>query len=451
MKSRPPNILFLMTDQHRADCLGFAGNPVVRTPHLDRLAATATVFHRAYTPSPICVPSRQAIMSGLLPSHCNCEEYGQDLAPGSMTWSRRLSQHAYQTVACGKLHHMGVDQLQGWNRLIGMHENLDASYIPDRDPEAFHRLLPHQSLAWDPTKEVLRSGVGKGRGIQHDHYAVQGALHYIEEHFTDTYYDRATPDRPLCLKVSLEQPHIPFLAEDEASFAYYLNRVSIYDEPLFDHPAMSHLALRREDGVTPRDLRRMTAAYYAMIEAVDGHFGQVLHALEQVGQNLDDWIIVFTSDHGEMLGQKGVIGKRKFFEGSVRVPLFIRWPKHYPQARAVQENVSLCDLFATLCELTQTPCPSGLDSRSLVPLMEGRTQGWKNEALSQFKSGAERSMMVLRDNLKYQSHGTKFPELLFDLAADPLETQNILHHPKHSGFVSECRAKLKAEFPHYAA
>ena len=110
---KKPNILFLMCDEHRFDVLGYAGNRIIKTPVLDSLAKQAVVFNNAYTPSPICIPARQCLMSGCLPKHCGCEEYGQDLPAGSMTFARCLAAAGYETVACGKLHHMGGDQMQG--------------------------------------------------------------------------------------------------------------------------------------------------------------------------------------------------------------------------------------------------------------------------------------------------------------------------------------------------
>ena len=115
----PPNILFLMSDEHRADITGYAGDPVVRTPTLDGLARTGAVFGNAYTASPICIPGRQAMMSGQFPRTCGCEIFAQDLPTGHMTFARRFSQYAYHTVAAGKLHHTGPDQMQGWSQRIG--------------------------------------------------------------------------------------------------------------------------------------------------------------------------------------------------------------------------------------------------------------------------------------------------------------------------------------------
>lgn len=442
MKS--PNILFLMSDEHRHDVLGFAGNNVVRTPHLDVLARDAVVFNNAYTPSPVCIPGRQAMMAGQFPRTCGCERFGQDLPPHYMTFAHRFSQWAYATVCCGKLHHVGRDQMQGWTQRFAADMFVNENFIEGRNEEAFARYPErHPRWKWPELFELHRARPDTvSRNQRFDARATQAALDFIEEYFVDMTYDRATPERPLLLKVSLIQPHYPYITERE-KLAYYFNRVEPFvNEPTFDHPFLAQHQVKIDfDGASEREVRRATAAYYGMIESVDAHFGSILEALQNVGQNLDDWIVVFTSDHGEMLGEHGVWEKQKFFEGSARVPLFIRWPRQFAP-RIVEENVNLCDLFATLCDLAGLPIPEGLDSRSLMPLMRGETQEWHqcyhNETVSQFRGC---NLMIKRDHLKYQYYGEQMPEVLFDLQRDPAERRDFLHEPEYCERLHACRRR----------
>lgn len=443
---RRPNILFLMTDEHRADVTGYEGDSVIRTPVLDQLAQTGIVFRNAYTPSPICVPGRQCMMSGQLPMTCGCQMYGDDLEPGYMTFARLFSQYAYETVACGKLHHMGVDQMQGWTRRIGAETHVAPRYILDRQDEEFRQLVrPVRDYKWSDAKEIKRAGIGRAYTVVTDEYTVQGALDFIKAHFLDPYWDRAQPDRPLLLKVSLNQPHYPYTAS-AVKFTYYLNRVQPFlDQEVFDHPFLSQRQVRPGIDASEREIRRAVAAYYAMVETADDYFGTVLDALRHAGQDLDDWLIIYTSDHGEMLGQHGIWEKQKFFEASVRVPLIIRWPRRFPGRRVVQENVNLCDLFATLCDLASIPIPSGLDSRSLVPLMRGEADGWDNETISQFSIRHYcDNVMIKRDHLKYQYYGPDMPEVLFDLEKNPEETVNYIDHSDYAERVAAFRVRLAA-------
>ncbi|MBN1671038.1 MAG: sulfatase-like hydrolase/transferase [Kiritimatiellae bacterium] len=452
--SKRPNILFLTSDEHRADVAGYEGNTVVRTPVLDHLARTGVVFRNAYAPSPICVPGRMCMMAGQLPRTCGCERYGQDLPAGHLTWPRVFAQHAYMTTACGKLHHMGPDPMQGWLRRIGMDHMMSPAqpqHIAGHRPEAFAAIAkdPDRERKWSDVKEIKRAGIGVGphTGVW-DEYATVGMEHVIREYLLDSDYDRTERAHPHVLYLGLDNPHYPYLA-DRDKFEYYLNRVQPFlDEQPFEHPWLGKapfwpgpIRVAPDGDVTPREVRRATAAYYANVEACDARYGRVTSLLEQVGENLDEWIIVYTSDHGEMLGEHSIWEKQKFFEASVRVPLIVRWPARLTGGRVVQENVNQCDLFATLCELCDIPVPGGLDSRSLVPLLAGHGEGWNNETVSQFQTD---KLMIKRGHLKYQYYGEKMPEVLFDLETDPKELRNVAADPAYAGAMAQFRKRRAA-------
>jgi choline-sulfatase len=335
--------------------------------------------------------------------------------------------------------------MQGWTARVGGDVSVSPTYIEGLQKDEFMRYFRGlRSVKWSDTKEVLRAGIGRARNVVRDEYVVEGALDCIENHFLDPYYDREQPSRPLLLKVSLIQPHYPYFT-DRARFTYYLNRVQPFlDQSVFDHPFLSQRQVRVGTDVTERDMRRATAAYYGMVETIDEHYGTVLEALRHAGQDLDDWIILYTSDHGEMLGEHGIWEKQKFFEASVRVPLIIRWPKGFEGGRVVSENVSHCDLFATLCDLAGIPVPPGLDSRSLAPLLRGEAADWDNEAVSQF---GYTNVMIKRDQLKYQYYGSEMPEVLFDLERNPEETVNYIGQPEYAEQVAAFRVRL-AELGH---
>jgi choline-sulfatase len=462
-----PNILILMTDEHRADLSGFGGNNVVRTPVLDTIAATGVVFDNAYTPSPVCVPARQCLMAGQLPTTCRCTGW-YDLAPNYYTFARHFSRYGYHTVCAGKLHHEGTDQMQGWMQRIGDECKVAPRYLHDRDEESFrHHSRPFGEYKWSDVKEIARAGAGEAFYQKTDAYNVVGAKNFIESYFLSPYYDREKGNhQPLMLKVSLNQPHYPYFA-DEKLFKYYLNRVEPYlDEPLFEHPFLSERAVRPGVDASPRELRRATAAYYAMVETIDRHFGEVLGALEDVGQDLDDWIVVYMSDHGEMLGEHSIWEKQKFFESSVRVPMVLRPPQSGPGAPGRRrENVSLIDLFPTLCELSNLPVPSGLDGRSLAPLLRDPNgpppESWNNEVVSMFSKSNQpllpeerrawdespihdyggMNLMIKQDDLKYQYYGEHMPEVLFDLVADPTERRNLVEEATYTEAVASFRRR----------
>jgi len=453
---RPPNILFLMSDEHRADVTGYEGSSIVRTPFLDELARTGVVFQNAYTPSPVCVPGRQSMMSGKFPRNCGCEWFGEDLKPGYMTFARRFAQYAYNTVACGRLHHMGVDQMQGWTSRVCGDANVHPMHIADRNNEAAARYRKPQNGTgkWSDAKEILRAGISS---YSRDKRVTEAAQDFIKGYFAGATHDRPRSHQPLLLKVSFMQPHYPYLT-DEEKFNYYLNRVEPFaDQKLFSHPWLSKRSVTPGVDVSEREIKRAMAAYYGMIETIDTHYGQVMDSLEHVGQNLDDWIIIYTTDHGEMLGEHGIWEKKTFFEGSARVPLIIRWPKGFEGGRVVTENVNLCDLFATLCDFCDIPVPDGLDSRTLVPLLKGNSSDWNNETVSQYGN----FLMIKQDSLKYQFYGPQpesvpadpgyktysydpaYEEVLFDLDRDPEELQNFIDDPVYIEKVRQFRQRRR--------
>lgn len=437
MPAKRPNILFLMSDQHRPTVCGWEGDGVVRMPVLNELARTGVVFRNAYTPAPICIPGRQAIMAGQFPRTCKAEQFSHDLEPHYMTWARRLWQYGYDTVCAGKLHHCGADQMQGWSQRIAA----DTSVRPQAWGGRIETSEAQTEVGtgkWKYKKEIERAGIGEGRYQRFDQNVRDQTLQWIEDQMIDPFYDRPRAPAPLCLKVSLLQPHYPFYTSRER-FNYYLNRVPIYqDQPLSEHPMLRV----NQDGsfseVTPRDIRRTTACYYGMIETIDGHYGDILQALRDAGQDLDDWIIVYTTDHGEMLGEHAIWEKSSFYEGSVRVPLIIRWPTRF-RPRVVEENVNLCDLFATLCDLAGIPVPNGLNSRSLVPLMDGHAADWDDEVVSQLFG---KRLMIKQGQLKYMDYGQAgVAEVLFDLATDPDELVNQIDNPHYAKPLTAFRAR----------
>ncbi len=415
------NILFLMADEFRYDAAGFMGNAVARTPNLDRLAEGAMVYDAACTPSPVCVPARQCLATGKYPLHIGCERFGQDIAPGSLTFARSFSEQGYYTTACGKLHHRGPDQMQGWMHRIGAETAVNW-------PEAFAGRSQIGRRKWRGAEDLKESGAGLSPLALHDDYSVRGAEDFLRMHFGGLY--AIPPETPLLLMVSLQQPHFPLLTEREL-LDFYQDRVPVYwNEPASGHPALDARRLGPAEGVDESDVRRATAAYYGMVEQTDRRIGQILQAVEQVGQSLADWIVVFTSDHGEMLGQHGAWGKRSFYEGSVRVPLMVRAPGVPPGRSAAPCN--LVDLYPTLLGLAGLSAPDGLDGRDLFgPDPRGET----------FCQHDGSAFMIRRGNFKYLRF-PHAPEVLFDLAQDPDETRNVIDDPAHAGTVAALRQRL---------
>jgi len=434
-----PNILFLMCDQHRADFTGYEGH-LTRTPTLDWLAQTGARFRNCYAPNPVCVPCRQAMAVGQLPRTCGVTSFHADLPPNAMTFAKRFTQNGYRTVCCGKLHHTGLDQMQGWSWRIGeeMHyapPRIDGYAVPDQ-PRA------KKPGGYGPLESALHAGPGVNPVELVDDYTILGAENFIRLYHANPLMQPVPPDQrePLLLKVSLIAPHDPYVTASE-SYQYYYDRVTLFPEenPL---PEIGGWPPPFGPDQVPADARRRClAAYCAMIEHCDHQFKRVLDALTRAGHDLDDWVIIYCSDHGEMLGEKNLWWKFRFYEGSVRVPLIIRAPRLFSGGAVVTHNVNLCDLFATLCEIAHLPVPDGLDSRSLLPLLHQRADGWDNESISQLNTD---QLMIKRDDLKYIYNETTRTEILFDLAHDPHERINAVADPQHTSALARMRARCAA-------
>ncbi len=451
MTTKRPNILFLMSDQHRPDFTGYEGHPV-RTPCLDWLAETGAQFRNCYAPNPVCVPCRHSLAAGQLPRTCGQESFHGDLQPSSLTFAKRFSQYAYNTVCCGKLHHSGWDQMQGWRKRIGEELNVHTGFVEDRVPEEFARYQQEEGASDAPNfyNSLKRSGVGENPVQFVDEYTVDGALMWMKLQYQNGLRPHnPETDAPVMLKVSLIAPHDPFITDDPEAYAYHLNKA----KPFTDENPLPEMATEKDwpgiwrpgKDLGKNDIRNAHAAYAAMIERIDDQYQQVLDGLEAVGQDLDDWIIVYCSDHGELMGEHNCWWKFKFYDGCVRVPLIIRAPKYFAGGKLITENVNLCDLYATLCDMADIPTPEGLDSRSLVPLAKGEAPNWNDESISQVGG----NLMIKQGTLKYiwfcdTDEGEKRKEVLFDLSLNPEENVNYIDDEKYTEAIEQFRVRCAA-------
>jgi choline-sulfatase len=455
-KHSRPNILFLLSDEHNPTVAGFAGDRVARTSTLDWIAEDGFVFDRAYTPSPICVPARQCILAGQYPRNCGCEGW-LPLAPEYRTYARTLSEAGYQSAGFGKMHLVGTDQMQGYRaRPCG---DVHRSYGPIEKPtpsvdDPQNCEVP---LKWSDEKEVRRAGVGTYPDSK-DRLAVQAMRLHVDSSITGLWYDRHNRAAPALYYLGLQNPHYPYLTE-EPLLRHYLPRVELpRNQDRFDHPFLGRSPwlpqdVEEDQPMGERELLRGRAVYYGKVESMDARAGDALQIIRDAGEDLDEWIIVYASDHGEMIGEHGIWEKQKFFEESARVPLIIRWPAGLGKGRRVSDVVNTIDLFATLCELTGTQTPSGLDSRSLVPLL-GSTSGaaagsdeTPRRSYSFFLQQGFRNAMVVEQSLKYQAYfheeRGRLPEVLFDLAADPGETRDLASDPTYAAQLPRLRDLIR--------
>ena len=419
-----PNILFLMADQLAAPALPAYGHRVVKAPHLDRLASRSVVFDSAYCNFPICAPSRFSMLSGRLPHSIEAYDNASEFPASIPTMAHYLRHAGYRTILCGKMHFIGPDQMHGYEeRLVTDIYPADFAWTPDwrRGPE--HR----------PTGVSMRPVVEAGpciRSLQIDYddeveYKAVQRLHDLA---------RAPEQRPFFMTVSYTHPHPPFVAPQRYWDLYRDDQIDMprvadiaYDK-LDEHSRWLHVAHAQNlYTVTPEHVRRARHAYYGMVSYVDQKIGSVLNALEETGL-ADNTLVVFTGDHGEMLGERGMWFKQCFFEWSARVPLMVSMPTRFKPAR-VKAHVSLVDLLPTFMDAAHQGAAfepvDPLDGASLMPLMAGVADGADRVVIAEYSSEGVRaaSRMVREGSYKYVfTHG--LPPLLFDLHADPDELLN---------------------------
>lgn len=450
MRQKKPHILLLINDEHRPDVLPIEGNLHICTPTLDRFINEGVYFRNAYTPSPICVPARQSFLSGLYPRNCGSLNFGDSMPTQVRTIPGHLGNYGYYSCAAGKMHFAGRDVMHGWLERVGRDIVGRNGYpYPAVADEHSARIDREPGTGMKQNKviqEIRDAQPGMGHWMLHDEYAVDGALLFLEEYFVNASYDRPTPN-PLCMAVSLWSPHYPYQCPLDL-FNHYMQRVEPIVEELNDKfECLDFFKVRLGEDVTYRQAHRATAAYYGMIDWMDQQFGRVIEKLEHLNV-LDDFIIVFLSDHGEMLGTKGLWEKQQYFDASARVPFCIWYPRRFEREhQVIEQNVSLVDLFPTLCELVDIPIPDELDGRSLVRLIKGHDKDWPNTVYSElWKAQNGPSVMVKEGDLKYfrVDNGEGWPEQLFDLAKDREERHNLIDDPVYVEALERLRSKVAA-------
>ena len=399
------NVLVVMADQLVPFLTGPYGDPVAQTPSLDALARDGVRFDAAYTPYPLCSPARAAFVTGDYASRHGCYDNAAVLPADVPTVAHHLTLAGYDTVLSGKMHFVGPDQLHGFARRL----------TTDVYPAA---------MDWVPTQDAEGRFVrgGHARSYVPPRVGVvpwSKFLAYDEEtHFRALEYLRLEPREPFFLVVSYHHPHDPFQVTQELWDLYDGVEIPIPKTPAeIEYSAMDRWAneAHETDSVDLRDpdnLRTLRRAYYALVTYVDRKVGELLEAVP------DDTLVVFTSDHGDMLAERAMVQKRCFYEWSARIPLLVRFPDGRRAGTAVAEPVSLLDLAPTILDWCGVPDRLPMDGSSLDA--SGRT------VFSEYHVEKVRApcFMARRGSWKYvYVHG--HDEQLFDLDADPGEWTNL--------------------------
>jgi choline-sulfatase len=456
MKTDQLNILLIISDQMIAALTGVYGHPVVQTPHLERLAAEGVRFDAAYAAFPLCAPARACMMTGRHASEIGAWDNAALLAADQVTFAHYLSRAGYDTVLSGKMHFVGPDQLHGFQRRL----------TTDIYPSSFDWVKPEwirikearghdfEHIMNDRASYHARGYTGEGVrvGVWHN------ALSYDEEtHFRAVEYLRSVArrpeDGPFMLCASYHHPHEPFWPPQDLWELYEGAEIAIPRFPaslddtysLLDRNLNAYHGTRRYNLRDADGLRRLRRAYYALVTYMDRKVGELLDVLEGTGL-ADSTIVIFTSDHGDMLCEKEMVQKRCLYEWSCRVPLLVRFPDGWKAGTTCPTPVSHLDLLPTLCELAgeEAVLPTLCDGSSLLGLLENGPANRCVFAQAHEAVGMP-GIMARQGPYKYvHIHGDK--DQLFDLEADPGEWRNLVDEAAHAGIAAALRGQILQRF-----
>ncbi|WP_370283349.1 choline-sulfatase [Pseudooceanicola sp.] len=431
-----PNILILMVDQLNGTLFPDGPAEWLHAPNLKRLAARSVRFENCYTASPLCAPGRASFMSGQLPSvtgvYDNAAEFPSDLP----TYAHHLRRAGYQTALSGKMHFVGPDQLHGFEeRLTTDIYPADFGWTPDYRK-------PGERIDW----WYHNMGSVTGAGVAE----ISNQMEYDDEvafEATRKLYDlaRGHDDRPWCLTVSFTHPHDPYVARKKYWDLYEDCAHLLPEVPAIPYEEQDPHSRRifdandwRSFDITEEDIRRSRRAYFANISYLDDKIGEILDVLERTRQEA---VILFVSDHGDMLGERGLWFKMNFFEGSARVPMMLCAEGIAPRHETTP--VSNIDVCPTLCDLAGIsmeevmPWTAGM---SFVPLARGEVRE-EPVAMEYAAEASFAPLVALRSGRYKYTRCALDPEQLFDLDADPHELTNLAADPAHAEALEALRAE----------
>ncbi|MEM7336093.1 MAG: choline-sulfatase [Chloroflexota bacterium] len=423
-----PNFLIIMCDQLAGPALPIYGHPVVKTPNLTQLAAEGAVFHNAYCNSPVCGPSRSSMAAGQLCSRIGTYDNAAEFPSSVPTFAHYLREMGYQTCVSGKMHFVGADQLHGFE------ERLTTDYYPggfEWTPD-WQRPLTER-LSWYHQPDSIRmAGPAKvTMQIDFDNEVCFQAVRKIYD------YPRSADKRPFFLMTSFTQPHDPFNAEQKYWDLYDHNEIDmptigrIPNEELDPHSyrLRQMIGVLEDDVLSDEMIRNARHAYYGMISYIDAKVGELVQALKDTEQ-YDNTIIIFTSDHGDMMGERGLWYKYSFYEWSAKVPLIFAGPKI--QQKQIQANVSLVDILPTMVDFAsgESPVPeyaAPIDGESLKrPLTTTDTNQMSNTVFAEFLGeGVIAPELMIRQGPYKLIFGQDDPPLLYNIDEDPNELRNL--------------------------
>jgi arylsulfatase A-like enzyme len=451
MASTQPNILLIQSDQHRYDCTGKAGHPLIKTPAIDSLAGEGVWFTHAFTPTPTCCPARQSLLCGKwAEQHGGLWNYGAGIPVrlfDETTWTQALAAEGYALGYVGKweVHpnhspleygfreHVAAKDYAVWRQAQGLPN-------PMSDAERVPQLQGHPVARWfggiDPV-EVNQSRT---------HWYAAQAISMMQRYQVE--------GRPWHVRLDFEEPHLPCFPAGRFAALYPPEAIppwGSFAEQFVNKPYIQRqqLASWGTEDLTWREWSLFVSHYLGMVSQIDDAIGGVLAALEELGL-ADSTLVIYTTDHGDNCGGHRLIDKHYImYEDVVHVPLVMRWSGVIPAGTVCDEFVvHALDLASTVCEVAGLPVPTDYQGRSLLPLIRGEAMpDWRQDVVATYH-GAQFGLYeqrMLRDRrYKYIWNPTDVDEL-YDLEGDPWELENLIGQPPYSAVLADMRHRLLAQ------
>ncbi|MBW1801588.1 MAG: sulfatase-like hydrolase/transferase [Deltaproteobacteria bacterium] len=457
-----PNILVITSDQHHPRMAGYLGHPHVKTPNLDALVADGTVFRRAYCASPVCTPSRACFLTGQHVHRNRTWMIGVPTDPDIMTWPRRLTNAGYETAGYGKTDLCGKYQNPGFNDFITLERRpafypypLDSPYEPRltgyvRPDKRRHILEAESNLE---ARRMLSEKYGQEDFLfrffdhrvlgfnPHDREVTEMALQFLRRS------RRMRSGKPWALYLGYLQPHWPYRVPQHYFDMYYPDKLAWPHDARFPnetlHPEMHNFqkALGIE-GIPEDAIRRTIAAYYGMITCLDDLIGVVVQELKRLGM-YDNTYIIYTSDHGESLGEHGLFYKQCSYEGSVGVPLIMKGPG-IPQNKVIDHTVSLVDEYPTLMEMAGLQTEDDRQGHSWLPMANDDFSDYPDYAFAEYHGNFIRQSwyMLARGPYKYTYYSNHMRPSLFNIEEDPVENVDLALGGTHDNVLKNFESLL---------
>jgi len=438
-----PNLLFIFSDQHAQRIAGCYGDPHGATPNLDRLAAGGVVFDNAYCNSPICLPSRMSLLTGKHPVRHGCWNNDDALPSDELTYAHALGAAGCHAELIGRMHIIGPDQLHGFaRREVGDHNSnwLGVTGVGHG---------PLAGTAGPAGVSLTRSGPGRGAYEMKDEDVAAATVARLDEIGASR---KQGDDAPFAITVGLMLPHPPYVVNKD-DFDFFPESVEDADIAPPEGGPHPWLAEWRDitgiDETGPADWKRSRRAYYGLVRKMDRLIGDILAALERNGL-ADDTLVVYASDHGDHIGDRGLFWKHTFYDESLKIPMILSWPGRLPAGERRGEIVSLIDLTATMIEALGAEALPGMDGISFLSVAERAGSPWIDEMLSEycvdtghnFSGGHMVRQRAIRAGRYKYVHYEGYPPQLFDLADDPGETVDLAALPAWRAVADRLRARV---------